>query len=65
MGDLKQHVLNVNFKELFGDTFLFPISDYNVEVLNPGGGIYKAENFVFSPFSSLHSWRSQVSHLIL
>ena len=27
-------------------------------------GIYKAENFIFSPVSSLRSWRSQVSHLL-
>ena len=28
--------------------------------LNPGGGIYKAENFVFSPVSSLYLWRSHL-----
>ena len=26
--------------------------------LNPGDGVYKAENFVFSPVSSLRSWHS-------
>ena len=33
--------------------------------LNPGVGIYKVENFIFSPVSSLRSWHSQVSHLFL
>ena len=27
---------------------------------NPGDGVYKAENFVFSPVSSLRSWRSHL-----
>ena len=36
-----------------------------VLLLNPGGGLYKAGNFVFSPVSSLSSWRPQVSHLSL
>ena len=33
--------------------------------LNPGSGIYKAENFVFLLFSYLRSWRSQFSHLFV
>ena len=33
--------------------------------LNPGNGIYKAENFAFSPVSSLHSWHSQFSRLFV
>ena len=35
------------------------------DMLTPGGGIYKAENFIFSPVFSLRSWRSQFSHLFL
>ena len=33
--------------------------------LNPGSGIYKVENCVFLPVSSLPSWRSQFSHLFV
>ena len=33
--------------------------------LNPGGGIYKAENFICSKVSSMRSWHSQVTHLFL
>ena len=28
--------------------------------LNPGDGVYEAENFVFSPVPSLRSWRSHL-----
>ena len=33
--------------------------------LNPDGGIYKAENFVFSPVSSLRLLCSYFSHLFV
>ena len=43
---------------------MFNVGKQTVD-LNPDVGIYKAENFIFSPVSSLRSWRSQVSHLFL
>ena len=33
--------------------------------LNPSNGIYKAENLVFTPVSSLCSWRLEKSHLFV
>ena len=55
--------LKASLDKSFENSFVSPWRASNS--LSSGGGIYKAENFIFSPVSSLRSWHSQVLHLFL